>query len=154
MLRQRLAGFALIAAGIVAAILWATGRLTHPFAPVAALFLMLLGATSFGRGSKLSDSLQPLVGKTVGVRVWGSELPDRHGCKFQMDKVWAFGAGLHFYLRPLPDGSPVHLKIAQPLGTVIGDAGFEVSQAKYVEWDRRNIPKDEREKALVLVRET
>lgn len=149
-MKQRLVGFVLIAAGIAAGVLWATGRIAHPFAPVAGLFLLLLGATSFGKASRLADELRPLRGKAVSVRVWGSALPGRTGCKFQVHKIWAFGAGVHLYLRPLPDGSPVHLKIAQPLRTVVGDAGLEVSKAKYVEWAGKKMNKDEREKALVL----
>ena len=154
MIGRHAAGFVLIAAGIAAGIAWAGGRMTHPFSPVLALLLFLAGASFFGKTSRFADKLRPLVGQSVRVRVWGSELPDHAGSRFSVHMVRALGAGLHLYLRPLADGSPMHLKVAQPFGAIAGDSGFEISHAKYVQWDGRKIKKDEREKALVLVVET
>ena len=145
-------GLALIGAGVAAGGLWASGRLAHPFAPVVALVLFLAGASFFGKASQFADKLRPLVGKHVRVRVWGLELHDRNsGSSFRVHMVRAIGPGLHFYLRPSPEGSPIHLKVAQPSGTRLGDTTVEISGAKYVQWAGKKIKKDEREKAFVLV---
>ena len=131
---RKAVGFVLVLAGIAVAIAFASKRMTQPFTPVVALFLFLAGASLFGRAAGYAGKLSHLVGKTVKVKVWGSDLPGDIGSGFRLEKVRAIGVGLHLYLRPLPDGSPTHLKIAQPRGTVVGATGAEITDAKYVQW--------------------
>jgi hypothetical protein len=141
---RKAVGFALILAGMAIAIAFASKRMTQPFTPVVALFLFLAGASLFGRVAGLAGKVSHLVGKTVKVKVWGSDLPGDKGSGFRLDKVSALGAGLHLYLRPLPDGASTHLKIAQPRGAVVGQSGVEVIEAKYIQWAGSKIkkPKD------------
>ena len=84
-----------------------------------------------------------------GVR--GLDLAGSPGSKFTIDAVRALGAGLHVFLRPLPDGSPIHLKVAQPLGTQISNVGLEIAEAKYVQWAGSKIKKVQGEMALMLI---
>lgn len=138
---RKVVGFALIAAGIAIAIAFSTKRLTQPFTPVVALFLFLAGASLFGKVAGLAGQISHLAGKTVKVKVWGSDLPGDTGSGFRLDKVRAIGPGLHLYLRPLPDGTSTHLKIAQPRGAVVGESGVEIVEAKYIQWAGSKIKK-------------
>ncbi|HEX9121131.1 MAG TPA: hypothetical protein VF840_11380 [Terriglobales bacterium] len=151
MKRRQVVGLALIVAGIASGLLWATGRVLHPFVPVIALFLFLAGASFFGKVGKFAEKMRPLVGKNVRVQIWGLELPGNSDSEFSVHSVQAVGPGLHVYLRPLPDGSPTHLKIAQPRDTTIGEIGVEIGKAKYVQWAGKKIKKAEGEKALVFI---
>jgi hypothetical protein len=151
---RTIAGFALIAVGIVLAIFWATGRVPTPFTPVAGLIIFLVGAGLFGKTGRLAEQFQPLIGKDVRVRVWGSELPDHGQCCFRLESVRSIGPGLHFYLRPLPNRSALHLKVAQPLEAIATGEGAEIGRAKYVQSSGKKIPKNEREKAVVLIVES
>ena len=144
-------GLALIVAGVATGILWASGQVIHPFAPVVALLLFLAGASFFGKVSAYVEKMRPLVGKTVRVGVWGSALPGHPHSTFIVHAVQAVGPGLHVYLRPRAGGSPTHLKVAQPRETTIGEHGVEIAEAKYVQWAGTKIKKAEGEKALVLV---
>lgn len=149
MLKRLLAG-ALGTVAIVAATLWANGRAPQPFIPVLALLLFLIAASLFGKTNRFADRLRPLVGKRVRVLAWGAEPPGIVGASFRLDKVLALGAGLHIYLRPLPLGSPIHMKIAQPDGASLDDRRVEIRGAKYVQWAGRKVPKGEGHSALVL----
>src|SRR4051812_5512562 len=148
--RQAL-GLALMVVGVAAGVLWASGHVLHPFAPVVALLLFLAGASFFGNVSAYAEKMRPLVGKNVQVWVWGSELPGHPGSKFRVHSVHAIGVGLHVYLRASPADSPTHLKIAQPGETTVGDTRVEIGAAKYVQWAGKKIKKAKGEKALVLV---
>jgi len=141
---------ALGAVAIVAATLWASGRVRQPFIPVLALFLLVIAATLFGKTNRFADRLRPLVGRKVRVVAWGAELPGVAGATFILDKVLAIGPGLHIYLRLAPHGSPVHMKIAQPSGATLDDLQIEISGAKYVQWAGRKIPKRRGQSALFL----
>ena len=149
MLKRLLAG-ALGTVAIVAAILWANGQARQPFIPVLALLLFLIAASLFGKTNRFADRLRPLVGKRVRVLAWGAEPPGIAGTSFSLDKVLALGAGLHIYLRPLPLGSPIHMKIAQPHGASLDDRHVEIRGAKYVQWAGGKVPKVEEQPALVL----
>ncbi len=140
----------LIVAGATSAILWASGRVKGPFLPFLALVLLFLGASFFGRVSEFSERMRPLIGKKVRVQVWGSALSDDSGDRFVVHAVRALGAGLHVYLRPLSNGSPKHLKVAQPIGAWMSADSVEVKEAKYVQWDGRMTKKAQGKKALVL----
>ena len=145
-----MAGSALMAGGIAAAILFATGHLPSPFAPVGALILLLAGASLFGKTSRFADKLQWLVRKNVRLLAWGVELPGTKGSLFEVTKIMAVGPGLHFYLRPHSASSAIHLKVAQPLEATISETGLEISHAKYIQWAGKKVRMAEHEKALVL----
>ena len=151
-MRMRAIGTALAAAGGIVATLWASGRMPHPFAPVLALMLVTAGASCFSKVSRLAERLAPMVEKIGEVKVYGSALPGVRG-SVRVEKVLAIGAGLHFYLRPMPDGSSLHLKIAQPSEVAITEAGVEVAQAKYVQWAGRTISRSPGKKPFALVLE-
>lgn len=150
-MQRRVIGLTFVAAGVVLGIVWAMGWLTQPIAPAAALLLFLVGASFFGKVGRFAEKLRPFAGKSARVQVWGSDLPGYSGSTFSVQSVQALGAGLHFYLRPLPDGRPTHLKIAQPRGTTISETGVEIAEAKYIQWAGRKIQKVEGEKALVVL---
>ena len=80
-MERKLVGLVLIVAGVTAGLVWAAGGVTHPFAPVVALLLFLVGASMFGKTSQLAERLQPLVGRSVRVLVWGTELPGFQGSR-------------------------------------------------------------------------
>jgi hypothetical protein len=147
--RKLLAGV-LVAVAIVAAALWTSGRARQPFLPVLVLLLFLIAASLFGKTNRFADRLRPLAGRRVRVLAWGVELPGVAGASFNLDKVLAIGPGLHFYLRLLPHGSSVHMKIAQPSEATLDDRHIEIHGAKYVQWGGRKIPKMEGQPALVL----
>jgi hypothetical protein len=147
--KKLLAG-ALSVIAIVAGILWASGHARQPFIPVLALLLFLTAASLFGKTSRFADRLRPLVGNRVRVLAWGAELPGYVGASFSLDKVLALGAGLHIYLRPLPNGLPIHLKVAQPEGAELDDRHVEIQAAKYIQWAGRKVPKVGGQAALVL----
>src|ERR1700694_2791883 len=144
-------GLALVLAGAALGVLWMSGRLPHPGAPVVALFLFLAGTSLFSKVSGLAEKMRPLLGKNVRVQVWGSDLPGNPGSRFAVCPVRARGFGLHVLLRPWLDGGPTHLKVAQPRETTIGDAGLKIGEAKYVQWAGTKIKKVEGEMALVLI---
>ena len=70
------------------------------------------------------------------MRVWGSELGE---CT--VEAVQALGAGLHVFLRPLPDGRRTDLKIAQGRGLRVDARSAEFAWARYVQWGRARVPK-------------
>ena len=144
-------GATLVVAALVLAALLMSGRVPYSLAPVVAL-LLLAGASFFGKVSRLAEQMLPTVGRTGHVELWGSPPPGLSGA-VRVDAVRAVGAGLHFYLRPLPDGSSTHLKIAQPREVTIRDTGLEIAQAKYVQWAGRKIRRTEEKKPFVLVLE-
>jgi hypothetical protein len=51
----------------------------------------------------------------------------------------AMGVGLHFCLRPVPEGPSLHLKIAQPAEVALTDEGLQIGRVKYIQWDGRTI---------------
>jgi hypothetical protein len=149
---QRWVGLPLILLGVASGILWMSGRWPFPFVPVIALFLLLTGTTLLiSKVGQLAKRMRPLLGKNVRVQVWGLDLAGSPGSRFTVHAVQAVGAGLHVYLRPVPNGSPIHLKVAQPLGTYISNVGVDISKAKYIQWAGLKIKKVEGEMALKLI---
>ncbi len=146
----RAVGLALVAAGVALGAVWASGRVEHPFAPTAALLLLGAGGMLMPRSHGVAERMRPLVGKNVTAEAWGAELPGHAGVTFRVHAVRAVGAGLHLYLAPLPEGKPVHLKVAQPREATIDERGAEIAGAKYVQWAGRKVEKSAGEKALVL----
>jgi hypothetical protein len=149
---QRWVGLPLILLGVASGILWMSGRWPFPFVPVIALFLLLTGTTLLiSKVGQLAKRMRPLLGKNVRVQVWGLDLAGSPGSRFTVHAVQAVGAGLHVYLRPVPNGSPIHLKVAQPLGTYISNVGVDISKAKYIQWAGLKVKKVEGEMALKLI---
>lgn len=148
---RKIIGYLLIAAAAIVFALWSSGRVAHPFAPVVALMLLLAAASFFRTRLRVVEQLRSLLGKNITVLVWGADLPDAAGASFSLDRVLALGAGLHIYLRASPDGSSVHLKVAQPRGVSINDTRVEIAEAKYVQWAGRKIQAVAGAKALVLI---
>lgn len=139
-----------MAAGIVVAIPWARGLVTNPFVPVAALLLFVIGGSFFGRVPRLSESLQPFVGKNVHMLLWGTDPPGHGGGRFVVDSVTAIGAGLHVYVRPHSQGPRIHIKIAQPQNSVVDLKTVEIGRAKYVQCDGRMLNRNSEAKAFVM----
>src|SRR6266568_7882385 len=149
-MHPKFVGIALVFAGIALGIVWVSGRIAHPFLPVLALLLFLAGSSLFGKTNQFAQRLQPFVGRSVRVLAWDSELPGHSAETFIVQSVRALGAGLHLYLRPLPQGSPIHLKIAQPREATVDDAGVTIREAKYVQWVGRKVPKSQAAIPFVL----
>src|SRR5436309_872083 len=82
----------------------------------------------------VADKMRPLVGAVVTVTVWGAPLSG--AATFHLESVRTpLGPALHFYLRPLPEGKALHLKVAQPRGITVDDRSVAIGEAKYVQWD-------------------
>ena len=149
---RRLIGLALVAGGVAVGYGWMSHRVTNPFTLASAILLVGAGALLLPSTHRLADRVRPLVGQSVRARAWGAALPGHEDATFRLHAVRAIGAGLHLYLLPLPDGKPLHLKVAQPTDVIVDAGGVKVPGAKYVQWAGRKIRKVEGEKALVLER--
>ncbi len=149
-MRYRALGLAAAVSGALLGIAWATGRVTHPFAPALALLLFLVGASLFPKTHVLAQRMRPLVGESVRVQAWSADLPGHPGAAFRLHSVRALGAGLHLFLAPLPEGKPIHLKIAQPRQAAVDESGLEIPEAKYVQWHGKKIPNVSGAKAIVV----
>ena len=109
------------------------------FAPIAiAVVCLMLLATALSDAGRLSKTLLPFQNRPVEIRVWGEPLPGLTGT-CQIESIRALGAGLHFFVRH--DGRLAHLKIAQPRDSRVGDSAAEIGEAKYVQWEGRNLPR-------------
>ncbi len=103
------------------------------FPIMLALFSLLLVATSLSHAGRLSQSLRAFRNRPVEIRIWGKPLPLMDGSVCQIESIKVFGAGLHLFVTS-GDGSPKHLKIAQPRGTHVTERGVEIDEAAYVQW--------------------
>lgn len=107
------------------------------FIAVAFICLMLL-ATSLSDAGHLSNALRPFRNRPVEIRVWGEPLPGQsEPC--EIESIRAIGPGLHFFVKR--DGRVAHLKIAQPRGSRVDESAAEIGEAKYVQWEGRNLPR-------------
>src|ERR1700687_742735 len=77
-------GIAQVFAGTALGIVWASGRIAHPFLPVLALLLFLADISLFGKTNQFAQRLQPLVGRSVRVLAWDSELPGHSTATFMV----------------------------------------------------------------------
>ena len=111
----------------------------------AAMVVFFLVATKLSRAGRLSPALQTMTGKSVEVRVWGTDLP-----AVRVHSVRAFGAGLLFFLEPASGGKPVLLKVAQPQSARHDELGIVISDARYVQWRGARIPRAVGQSALEL----
>ena len=114
---------------------------------------LLIAGTTFSTASQLANSLQGFVKRSARVEVWGVALPPSADATFEIDSIFALGAGLQIYLRSTPGGRPSQLKVAQPKSASVVDGRLEVREAAYVSWAGRNLPRsiDKQTPALTLV---
>ena len=134
---------------LVAALSFPVTRLAS--VPVAVVGL-LVAASLFSAAGKLSTQLAELKGQTVSVQVWGIAPEGAASLLFRVQSTRAFGAGLHFWLESPTGGKLTHLKVAQPKGATYAAAEFRISDAAYVQWGGRKIPRHKGNTALVLRR--
>lgn len=139
-LTRKLLAVAFLAIGVAALCYAAKGEGQRPIGIVAALASFFAAGSLISKVGTLSSKLRPFIGRTVTVRVWGNKLPD--GELFTVESVSAIGAGLHIYLRPHPDGAPMHLKIAQPRQPQVTESTLEIADAKYIQWAGRKIRRE------------
>jgi hypothetical protein len=118
-------------------------------APIAvALICLLVLGTSLSDAGRLSKTLRPFRNRPVEIRVWGEPLPGQaETC--QIESIRALGAGVHFFVRR--SGRLGHLKIAQPRGSHVGESAAEISEAKYVQREGRNLPRAAGAPAVTVV---
>ena len=147
---RKLKGWGLAVAGATLGAVWAIGKMSNPFTPVAALLLILAGASLFGKASRFAERMSPLVGKKVHARVWDAELAGDPRSEFTIHAVRAIGAGLHLYLQPSAGGASIHLKVVQPQEVDLDESGVQIGEAKYVQWAGKKIAKVAGKKALLL----
>jgi hypothetical protein len=149
-MRRKTLAVALIVAGFLVGLAFATGTTSHPFALVMALLLSGAGGMLFPHTHEIAAQLRPLLGTSVEAKAWGNSLPGHEGSPFRFHRALAFGAGLHFYFLPQDGGKPLHLKVAQPGAVVMGERGIDIGTAKYVQWCGKKIKRAEGKKALIL----
>lgn len=107
---------------------------------VVALVAGLLLATSLSPAGRLTEDLQPFLGRTLEVLVWGAPPPATDGAIVTLASVKAFGAGLHFYFQVGAGTSARHLKVAQPSGARATGDRLVIETARYVQWCGRRLP--------------
>jgi xanthosine utilization system XapX-like protein len=150
-MRRKLLALALVAAGLMLGLAYASGKVCHPFAPVMALLLFLAGGMLLPRTYEISDQMCPCLRTSVEAKAWGSGLPGFEGAAFRLHRTAAFGAGLHLYFLPEDSDTRLHLKVAQPRAVVQSEHGVEIGTAKYVQWCGKKVKRVQGEKALVLL---
>jgi len=103
---------------------------------------------------QLADSLQTFVKRPVHVEVWGVALPGSSDSVFEVESIFAIGAGLQIYLRSTPERPASQLKVAQPQRASVLDGRLEVGGAAYISWRGKNLPRaaDKETPALTFVR--
>ena len=102
---------------------------------------LLAVATLLSRANQNRKLLQPLLGRTFRVEVWGASLATPQAV-FELESAFALGAGLHLTLRPVSGGKASRLKIAQPSAAIAQGDRIEIRQAAYVSWQRARIKRD------------
>lgn len=108
----------------------------------AGAVMLFVAATGVGPAGRAVDALAAFRDAPVHVNVWGAPLPGASAEGMQLQAVRAVGAGLLLTLRSRADGTTAVLKVAQPHGVTIGDAGgrAEIRAAKYVQWRGQRLP--------------
>jgi len=117
---------------------------------VACLFL---AGTSLSTASQLANSLQSFVKRPARVEVWGVGLAPSADAVFEIESIFALGAGLLIYLRSTPEGPASQLKVAQPLSATVVDGRLEIGGAAYISWRGKKLARavDKKTPALTLV---
>ena len=105
-----------------------------------ALAGLLLVASRISHAGRLAAALHDLPFRVVQVQVWGTPLTLGHDTGFRVETVRAFGAAVLIWLRPLSEGRPILLKIAQPRPALMQGQTIEIRQARYVQWNNRQLP--------------
>ena len=116
--------------------------MTMGFVVFVALFIVASKRSVAGR---LSTALQPFVGKTVDVRLWGQPIG-----AYRVSGIRGIGAGLHFFLEPVSGGPSAALKIAQPGTARHDEREVVIADARYVQLSRRRVPRVEGHPALEI----
>ena len=145
--------FGVLGAVVVAGALFLPTPWRHAALGAGAV-LLFLAATRVGLAGRAVDALSPFRDAPVHVAVWGRTLPGASAEGMQLESVRAVGAGLLLTLRSRADGSRAVLKVAQPRGIEIGDAGgrAEIRDARFVQWQRERLPAAADAPAVVLQR--
>jgi hypothetical protein len=103
------------------------------FGTAVAMFSFFLASSLLGKAGRLAAALQPLVGSTVRVEVWGTPFPAA-SATFDVDSITGFGAGLLIHLQPASGGRGSVLKVAQPRSERLEGDRIEIGAAAYVQW--------------------
>jgi hypothetical protein len=114
---------------------------------VACLFL---AGTMMSEASRLARSLQSFVKRSARVEVWGVALPPSADAVFEIDSIFAIGAGLQIYLRSTPGGPTTQLKVAQPRSATVVDGRLEVGDAAYISWGGKQLARSAEKKMPAL----
>ena len=105
---------------------------------VIAVVVGLLAASKLSRAGRIAPALQPMVGKAVDVRVWGTPISG-----FRVHTVRAFSAALLIRLQPVAGGNPILLKVAQPRSARHDERTLVIDDARYMQWRGARIPRVE-----------
>jgi hypothetical protein len=115
---------------------------------IVASACLLLVATSLSNAGRLSETLSSFRNRPVDILVWGEPLSGPTE-RSQIESIRAIGAGLHLFVKR-DNGRLAHLKIAQPRSTRITEKTAEIAAARYVQWERRKLPRTAGAAAVTL----
>ena len=121
--------------GLVAAIALVLGVFTGKpiFFVVAAGTLALLASSFSASRVPLTRGLAGFRGQTVDVLLWGAR-PPQAPADLVLASVNIIGLGVHVFFRA-PSGPVLHLKVAQPKGSIVTRGRVIIRAAKYVQWN-------------------
>ena len=97
----------------------------------------LLATSLYTSRRPLTRALLRFRNHPVEVRLRGAPPPDPSGV-LVLTAVNALGAGVHVFFRNA-EGTPMHLKVAQPRDPTLGSAHVVIAAAKYVQWNGKKI---------------
>jgi hypothetical protein len=112
---------------------------------VMALLCLMFAATKLSRAGRIAPGLQPMLGKPVDIRVWGTPITG-----FRIHTVRAFSAALLFLLEPVGGGKTTLLKVAQPQPARPDEQGLVIPDARYMQWAGKRMPRVEGLPALEM----
>ena len=109
------------------------------------IFFLLVPLPLFFLATSLATSRLPLTralggfqNQVVEVRLWGAPPPDTSGLTLILTSVNVISAGIHLFFAA-PDGSTVHLKVAQPREATLATDRVTIGAARYVQWNARKL---------------
>lgn len=146
-MKRKLLAFGFVAIGVAALCYAAQGQGARPIGIVAAVVAFVIAGSLISPAAAVAGRLRAFIGSTVTASAWGEPLPG--GEAFEFVSVRAIGAGLHIYLRT-QGSSPIHLKLAQPRQVQISASGFDVADAKYIQWAGRKLARHPSAAAFVV----
>ena len=100
-------------------------------APLPLLFFATSLATS---KVPLTRTLSSFRNHAVDVRLWGAPPPGTSGTTLIVSSVNVISFGIHVFFTA-PDGSSIHLKIAQPRKATLAPDHVVIAVAWYVQWN-------------------